>query len=200
MIGRFSPFRHFTIYLVFLVTSSIVSVIMRIWLRILTVLLFGIFFNACGEQAPATPLETYKTYTKAIKRKDTAAMKLLLSEATIKMNEEEAKSQGVTVDDIVKRETLFIESQRSVEYRDERIDGDKATLQVKNSFGSWETVPLVRENGEWKIDKLGQANQMMIDILKRQKQAFEEDGIKQNSAFDEEVVDPTPTQEMPMGE
>jgi len=172
---------------------------MRIWLRVF-IFLFAVFLISCGEQQPATPLETYKTYTKAIKRKDTAAMKLLLSEATIKMNEQEAKAQGVPVDDIVKRETLFIESQKSVEYRDERIDGDKATLQVKNSFGSWETVPFVRENGEWKIDKLGQANQMMIDILKRQKQAFEEDGLKQNSAFDEEVVDPTPTEEMPKGE
>lgn len=172
---------------------------MRIWLRIL-IFLFAAFLISCGEQQPATPLETYKTYTKAIKRKDTAAMKLLLSEATIKMNEQEAKAQGVTVDDIVKRETLFIESQKSVEYRDEKIDGEKATLQVKNSFGSWETVPFVREEGVWKIDKLGQANQMMKDIMNRQKQAFGDESNKQNQAFGEDVFDATPTAEMPMGE
>ncbi|MBK8465555.1 MAG: DUF4878 domain-containing protein [Chloracidobacterium sp.] len=172
---------------------------MRIW-SIVLIFSFAAFLTSCGEQQPATPLETYKTYTKAIKRKDTAAMKLLLSEATIKMNEQEATAQGVSVDDIVKRETLFIESQKSVEYRDEKIDGDKATLQVKNSFGSWETVPFVREEGVWKIDKLGQANQMMKDILNRQKQAFGDEGTIHNKAFGEDVDDSAPIEEMPKGE
>lgn len=159
---------------------------MRIWPAIL-IFSFAAFLISCGEQPPATPLETYKTYTKAIKKKDTAAMKLLLSEATIKMDEQEAKAQGVSVDDIVKRETLFIESQKSVEYRDEKIEGDKATLQVKNSFGSWETVPFVREEGVWKIDKVGYANQMMKDILKRNNQAFGQ----------EDVDDSLPAEELP---
>jgi len=120
---------------------------------------------ACGdEQKPATPLETFKTYTKAIKKKDTTTMKLLLSNASIKMHEQEAKAQGVTVDDIVKRETLFSENQNTVEYRNEKIDGDKATLQVKTSYGTWETVPFVKEDAVWKIDKKGYADQMMKDI------------------------------------
>ena len=158
---------------------------MRIWTR-LVIFSLAAFLISCSEQQPATPLETYKTYTKAIKKKDTAAMKLLLSEATIKMNEQEAKAQGVSVDDVVKRETLFIESQKSVEYRDEKIEGDKATLQVKNSFGSWETVPFVREDGVWKIDKLGYANKMMQDIIKRN-----------NQAFGDEIDDSVSTEELP---
>ena len=91
-------------------------------------------------------------------------MKLLLSNASIKMHEQEAKAQGVTVDDIVKRETLFSESQTIVEYRNEKIDGDRATLQVKTSYGSWETVPFVKEEGVWKIDKQDYRDQMMKDI------------------------------------
>lgn len=91
-------------------------------------------------------------------------MKLLLSNETIKMHEQEAKAQAVTVDDIVKRETLFNENQRSIEYRNEKVDGDKATLEIKNSYGSWETVPFVREEGVWKIDKKGYADQMMQDV------------------------------------
>ena len=136
---------------------------MRIWSRILifslTVSLFG-----CGGQKPASPLETFKTYTKAIKQKDYTTMKLLLSDATIKMHEKEAKAQGVTVDDIVKRETLFSQTQTSVEYRNEKIEGEKATLQVKNSYGTWETVPFVREDSVWKIDKQGYADQMIKDV------------------------------------
>ncbi len=158
---------------------------MRIWSRLI-IFSLAAFLISCSEQQPATPLETYKTYTKAIKKKDTAAMKLLLSEATIKMNEQEAKAQGVSVDDVVKRETLFIESQKSVEYRDEKIEGDKATLQVKNSFGSWETVPFVREDGVWKIDKLGYANKMMQEIIKRN-----------NKAFGDEIDDSVSTEELP---
>ncbi len=136
---------------------------MCIWSRIL---IFSLLATAisCGESKPATPLETFKTYTKAIKAKDTTTMKLLLSNATIKMHEQEAKAQGVTVDDIVKRETLFSESQKTVEFRNEKIEGDKATLQVKTAYGSWETVPFVREDGVWKIDKQGYADQMLKDM------------------------------------
>ena len=136
---------------------------MRIWSRIL-IFLLAVSLLACGGQKPASPLETFKTYTKAIKQKDYTTMKLLLSDATIKMHEKEAKAQSVTVDDIVKRETLFSQSQTSVEYRNEKIEGEKAALQVKNSYGSWETVPFVREDGVWKIDKQGYADQMIKDV------------------------------------
>ncbi len=119
---------------------------------------------ACTPQRPATPKETFMTYIKALKAKDYTTMKLLLSDATIKMHEKEAKSQGVTVDEIVKRETLLSEKQTSVEYRNEKVDADKASIQVKDSYGSWQTVPFVREDGVWKIDKQGYADQILKDI------------------------------------
>lgn len=88
-------------------------------------------------------------------------MKLLLSNASIKMAEDEAKAQNVTVDDIVERETLFNESQTQLKYRNERVDGDKAIIEVENSFGSFDPVLFVREENVWKIDKRGFANQML---------------------------------------
>ncbi|MEQ1642973.1 MAG: hypothetical protein ABL959_05970, partial [Pyrinomonadaceae bacterium] len=117
---------------------------------------------------------TFKTYVKAIKAKDTATMKVLLSKATLAMHEKEAKSQNVSIDEIVKRETLFSETQKSVEFKDEKIEGDKATLKVKNSYGSWEMVPFVREDGAWKIDKAGYAEQLLKDIDDQQKQVFDD--------------------------
>lgn len=159
---------------------------MRIWSRILIFSLAALLFG-CGEKQPATPLETFKTYTKAIKKKDTDTMKLLLSDATIKNQERDAKAQNVTLDEILQRDTLFNPNQKSVEYRGEKIEGDKATLQVKNSFGSWETVPFVREGGAWKIDKEGQANQMMQEILNRQKQAFGDEEIPESTTETESV-------------
>ena len=35
--------------------------------------------------------------------------------------------------------------------KDEKIDGDKATLQVKNDKDAWESINLVKEDGEWKM-------------------------------------------------
>ncbi len=87
-------------------------------------------------------------------------MKLLLSEGSLKMVEQEAKAQGATRDEVVKRETLFHEAQSTVEFRNEKIDGDKATIEMKDSMGMWNTVFFVKENGVWKIDKQGFANQI----------------------------------------
>lgn len=165
---------------------------MLFWSRMIV---FAVLLAAisCGvAKEAATPLETFKTYTKAIKQKDTTTMKLLLSDATIKMHQKEAKAQGLTVDDIVKRETLFSESQKTVEFRNEKIDGDKATLEVKNSYGSWETVPFVREDGVWKIDKAGYADQLMKDIEENNKKI---DEMIKDSAGD--VDDMQPAQPMP---
>jgi hypothetical protein len=146
---------------------------MRFYFKFI-ILIPAIFFLACaGESKPSTPLETLKAYTTAIKKKDTTTMKLLLSKDSIKMAEQEAKAQNVTLDEVVKRETLFNESQSTVEFRNEKIDGDKATIEMKDSTSSWNTVPFVREEGSWKIDKQGIANQMMMDIEQRLKEGDE---------------------------
>lgn len=136
---------------------------MRILLRSTIFTLAALVFAACGSDAPSTPVETFKTYVKAIKAKDTKAMKVLLSNATLKMHEQEAKAQNISVDEIIKRETMLAEGQTTVEYRNEKIDGDKATLQVKSS-GFWQTLPFVREDRVWKIDKQGVMDQMLQDM------------------------------------
>ncbi|MGH9821516.1 MAG: hypothetical protein ACRD43_15235 [Pyrinomonadaceae bacterium] len=137
---------------------------MRFYLLIILSLAAAMFTGCSGTQEPASPKKTFETYIKALKQKDTTTMKVLLSSETIKMHEQEAKAQGLTVDDIVKRETLVSPDQTTVEYRNEKIDGDKATLEVKNSYGSWETLPFVREDGVWKIDKKSYADQLQNDI------------------------------------
>lgn len=135
---------------------------MRHSFKLLIFALVAPLFVACaGAGKPSTPLETLKAYTNAIKQKDTATMKSLLSKDSIEMARQEAKSQNVALDEIVRRETLFNENQKTVEFRNEKIEGDKATIEMKDSFETWTIVPFVRENGAWKIDKPGIANQMM---------------------------------------
>jgi hypothetical protein len=143
-----------------------------------TIALSTIALSACAiEKQTATPVETFQTYVKALKKKDITTMKLLLSKDTIKMHEQEARAEGVNLDDIVKRETLLGDGQTTVEYRNEKINGDKATIEFKNSYGIWETLPFVREDGEWKIDKKGYADQMMQDVEQNGQQL--DDMIKQ---------------------
>lgn len=145
---------------------------------------------ACGEsRQPATPVETLKAYTIAMKSKDITMMKLLLSEASLKMHQEEAKARGVTVDEIVQQQTLFAPDQRVFDYRNEKIEGDTATVEVENSFGGWDTVYLVRENGAWKIDRKGTSDSMIEDI-ERQNQLLEQQ-------MDEGGI---PTEESPLPE
>ena len=134
---------------------------MRTFLLITAVFAIAAGFAACGGNKELSPVDTFKEYVKAVKHKDTTTMKLLLSKATMKMHEQEAKAQNTTVDEIVKRETLLSENQTNVDYRNEVINGDKATIQFKNSRESWETLPFVKEDGQWKIDKAGYADQII---------------------------------------
>ena len=134
---------------------------MRIFCIVLAFLIVAATLAACGSDAARSPSDTFKEYVKASKKKDPTAMKILLSSATMKMHEQEAKAQNTTVDEIVKRETLLAPNQTSVDYRNEVINGDKASIQFKNAYGSWETLPFVKEDGQWKIDKAGYADQIM---------------------------------------
>ena len=137
-----------------------------------------------ADQNPATPVESLKAYTIAVKKKDTEMMKMLLSAESMKIHKDEAKAQNVAVDDIIQRETLFPESQRVFDYRNETIDGKTATVEVKNDLGGWDMVYLVRESGLWKIDKKGfseniidqneEAERKLDDQIEKERQQTEE--------------------------
>lgn len=149
----------------------------RFLLSSLVLSIAAFVFSCGGEARPDTPVDSFKVYIKAVKQKDTTTMKNLLSADSIKMHEQEARAQNMTLDDIVSRETLFTEGQKTVEFRNQNIDGQKATLEVKNSFGSWETVPFIREGNEWKIDKKGYADRIMQEFKQNDQQL--DDAINQ---------------------
>lgn len=133
----------------------------RIFLTTLTIFA-GLALAACGEdQKLETPLDTLKAYTQAIKRQDTATMKSLLSKGSLKMAADEAKSQNVAADEVIKRETLFLPEQRGLDYRNEKVEGEAATIEVKNSSGTFERIPFIKEGGTWKIAKEKYVEEMM---------------------------------------
>lgn len=125
------------------------------------ILALCLFWTACSVKKEGSPLETLKVYGNAFKKKDVTSMKLLLSDASLKMLDQEAKVQGSNVDEVILRETLFTDSQRSAEFRNLKIEDGKATLDMKDSLGMWTTVFFVKEDGEWKLDKRGIADDLL---------------------------------------
>ena len=151
---------------------------MRFWQKT-TVLSIFLLLAACGgADRPSTPIDTFKAYTIAIKKKDLTTMKMLLSASSTAMHEQEARARGVTLDDVVKTQTLFNENQSSVKFRNEKIEGDKATLEVQDQYEKWVTVNFVKEDGIWKIDlqrsaeniiqDADQSNRALDELFKRQ--------------------------------
>jgi hypothetical protein len=144
---------------------------MRFRLPFFAIIAAAFLLASCTEdRPPASPKETFNTYTKALKKGDLTTVKLLLSAETKKMHEQEARARGLTLDDIVKNETLINDTQTIVKVRNEVIQGDRATLEVENSFGMWETLPFVFEDGQWKIDKKGYADRLQLEIEQTDRQ------------------------------
>ncbi len=122
--------------------------------KIITFICLTLLTISCSSaNLPQTPTETLKTYLQAIKKKDANKMKALLSEGSIKMAQDEAKAQNVSLDEIILRETLFTSDQKTLKIRNEKIDGDKATIEVETAPDLFDRVPFVKENGIWKIAK-----------------------------------------------
>lgn len=124
-------------------------------MKLLTLFLSAIIiFTACSSTPkPQTPMETLKLYASSRKKKDVETMKSLLSEGSLKMSEDEAKAQNKPLDEIILNETLFAENVTQVEFRNEKKEGDNASIEVKNQFGTFDTVSFVKESGTWKIAK-----------------------------------------------
>lgn len=119
----------------------------------------------CGsESVPQTPLETLKAYTQAVKKNDAGEMQRLLSKGSLRMAQKESQAQNVPVEDVVKRQTLFPKDLKTVEFRNEKIEGERATIEVKNSYGTYETIPFIKEDGEWRIDQERSAEELLKQI------------------------------------
>jgi hypothetical protein len=111
---------------------------------------------ACN-RAGSSPTATLKAYFEAMQKKDATALKKTLSKGTLEMFEQFAKAQNPpkTLDEALQTglaSTTNADANKMPETRNEKIEGEKATLEVKNDkTGSWETVPFIKEEGDWKI-------------------------------------------------
>jgi hypothetical protein len=79
------------------------------------------------------------------------------------MIENGAQAQNLSLDELLmKDEGAPIDL--SPELRNERIEGDEATVEVKNSVtGEWESLPFVKEDGLWKLS----LDRFMKELMRR---------------------------------
>ena len=110
----------------------------------------------CSMLNSSTPTKTFTAFWDAAKKKDPAVMKKTLSKGTITMMEKQAKEQNKSVDDLLKDMKIAEDDAKATqapEVRNEKIDGDNATLEVRRTpkEDEWDKLPFVKEDGEWKI-------------------------------------------------
>ena len=115
-------------------------------------LVCAFFIVGCNPASQTkSPTETLQALNEASKKKDTAAIKILLSKGTLDLLEKNAKKENKTVDEILLKDngTPF---QDLPETRNEVITGETATVEVKNTVtGEFQKLPFVKENGVWKV-------------------------------------------------
>ena len=102
----------------------------------------------------SSPTKTFKTFFEAQKKKDIPGMKKTLSKASLEMMEKAAKTQNKTVDQAITEgfNSPGGKADKLPETRNEKIDGDNATLEVNDEeTKKWETLYFVKEDAEWKI-------------------------------------------------
>ena len=131
--------------------------------KIITIALCAFFIIGCGGAQPRTPTETLKALNEASKKRDVPAIKKLLSKGTLALLEESAKTKNKSSDELLKEEggAPFKELP---DIRGETIEGDTAFVDVKNEItGETERIPLVKEEGEWKVA----LDKYLEDLMKR---------------------------------
>lgn len=114
-------------------------------IALLAIALGGI--AACGKKA-STPTEGIKAFYDAAKKKDAAAMKKTISKRMLTELEAEAKRENKSFDEFL----VSVNLPDTFETREEKIEGDNATIEVKGRGDNWRKTKLVKEDGEWKLD------------------------------------------------
>lgn len=109
---------------------------------------------ACSAMQPVQtkgPIEVLKNLNEASKTKNVELVKKSVSKGTMNLMEKAAKTQNTTVDELLKKDN-GAPFKELPEMRNEKIAGDAATLELKNTTtNDWESVPFVKEDGEWRL-------------------------------------------------
>ena len=157
---------------------------MKLYQTFLLLVLAFALTGCMSDSKELKPLNTLQTYIQAVKKKDVAKIKLLLSAGSLKMAEEQAKAQNISLDEVILNETLISPNQKTFNFRNEKIDGDYATLEIETSPEIYDRIPFVKENGIWKIAK-EKYQEEMIKQAEEDERKLEEKLRKEREAIEE---------------
>ncbi len=101
----------------------------------------------------ATPTESYQMLFAAVKAKDKAKIRQLVSKSSMGLAQMSAGQQKIEVDQFLENGiTATTFSPTLPEIRDERIKDNFGAIEVYNSKDNrWEDLPYVFEDGSWKL-------------------------------------------------
>ena len=123
------------------------------------VVIIALTTAACKRGAGSSPTATFTAFYEASKNKDVEAAKKIFSKKTLELFEIEARAKNKTLEEMFKAGMdQKPPPDKLPEMRNEKINGDEATLEVKDAqTGRWDTLTFVKEDGQWKIalDKMG---------------------------------------------
>lgn len=106
---------------------------------------------ACNK-AGKSPTGTAQAFYNAAKNKDVAGIKNTLSKRTLQIMEQAAKAENKSLDAWLKERSEADPPKGSFEARNEKINGDMGTVEIKDENGKWVTYHFVKEDGLWKWD------------------------------------------------
>ncbi|MGI8470296.1 MAG: hypothetical protein ACR2N3_17795 [Pyrinomonadaceae bacterium] len=107
--------------------------------------------EAATANAAPTLAPVVQNYYDALKKRDDAALRKILSQATLKSDEADMKEEKKTSLSAFITETEIVPD-KAVEVRNEKIEGDTGIAEIRGgSYAVWTPVKFVRENGEWKM-------------------------------------------------
>ena len=104
-----------------------------------------------GTVSLATPTDAYKAGYEARKNKDIATLKRVMAKDALAFLTEIAESDKKTLDDQLK-ELAARPQAASAETRNEKIKGDRASLEYLDENGKWRSMDFSKEGSDWKID------------------------------------------------
>ncbi len=137
---------------------------MKFYLILMLLAAFLLVGCKSNQTAANGPADILKQYVAASQRQDIAAMKSMLSKGSLDLIERSAQTQGTTTDQLLRREAS-VKIKNAPETRNEKIEGETATVEVKNETnGSFDMImPFVSENGAWKLAR----DKYIEEVLKK---------------------------------
>lgn len=103
-----------------------------------------------ADNSLATPSDAYKAAYSAREKKDIENLKKVLSKDALDFFTEMSKADDKTLDEGLKG-LVERPQAKTAETRNEKINGDRATLEYLDEKGGWETMDFAKDGKDWKL-------------------------------------------------